>query len=370
MATQTAASTTLGDGSSFAPLSAARIFVMGGIALILAGMIFGDVFAVFVLHQNAGRIGAELVEVSKSVAGGNAAATGAHFQNIGGLLENRGTKVDTHAHMIGFGYLALLLAVLQPYLALTDRALRRMAICFVSGAFMLPVGVFAIHYVGLAYSPLQSIGWASIIADLGGLIVLLTLAGQFVGLLKHWRQGTRSGPNLLLDDRSWSGRALLGWGTLLILAGFLHATWYAAAHLYEHERQDTVILTSILDTSAAGNTTAAAASVNDYGNLQAAKAVSIATHSHIVEFGLLAVMLAFIQPLVFLSEPWKRRWVVILLIGSVILPVFVQAELNFGLLAGGIADLGGFLVCIALTGMLVGVFRHTGWLDARTGGAR
>jgi hypothetical protein len=33
------------------------------------------------------------------------------------------------------------------------------------------------------------------------------------------------------------------------------------------------------------------------------------------------------------------------------------------LLAGGIADLGGLLVIIALVGMLVGVVRYTGRLD-------
>ncbi|HMG36231.1 MAG TPA: hypothetical protein VKM94_20000, partial [Blastocatellia bacterium] len=41
-------------------MSARRLLVAGGIALILAGTVFGDIFAVFVLHQNAGRIGASL----------------------------------------------------------------------------------------------------------------------------------------------------------------------------------------------------------------------------------------------------------------------------------------------------------------------
>jgi hypothetical protein len=54
---------------------------------------------------------------------------------------------------------------------------------------------------------------------------------------------------------------------------------------------------------------------------------------------------------------------VLLLVGSVILPVFVLLEMNFGLLAGGIADAGGLLVIIALTGMLVGVLRYSGSLD-------
>ncbi len=38
-------------------MSARRLFVLGGIALILTGMIFGDIFAVFTLHQNAAQVG-------------------------------------------------------------------------------------------------------------------------------------------------------------------------------------------------------------------------------------------------------------------------------------------------------------------------
>jgi len=92
--------------------------------------------------------------------------------------------------------------------------------------------------------------------------------------------------------------------------------------------------------------------------------VQIAAHSHIIEFGLLAILLSFVQPYVFLTERWKRIWVKMFLAGSVILPVFVLLELKLGLLAGGIADVGGLMVLVALVGMLVGVVRHTGCLDA------
>jgi len=50
-----------------------------------------------------------------------------------------------------------------------------------------------------------------------------------------------------------------------------------------------------------------------------------------------------------------------------VLPVFVLLELQWGLVAGGIADVGGFLVIIALLGMLTGVLRYTGRLDAPEG---
>ncbi|HLG16475.1 MAG TPA: hypothetical protein VJH03_18510 [Blastocatellia bacterium] len=353
--------------------SARRLLVIGGIVLIAAGMIFGDVFAVFVLHQNASRVGEQLTLAADSVAAQNPEAVKSHFATLGALMENRGTKVDTHVHAIDFGYLALLLALVAPYARLEERRKKFLAGLFLTGSVMLPVSVFLIHYVGLTYSPLSSIGWASITADLGGLLVIIACAGFLIGVWRHIRRAegaTRenAGANTCGD---WAGRALLTGGTLLVLAGFLHGAHYAVVDLDEHEARDRATLQEIVDSSrkaqmAPGrDITDAHRSIEAYGMLQAEKAVKIAAHSHIIEFGLLAMLLAFIQHYVFLSERWKRRLVVVMLAGSIILPVFVLLELKWGLIAGGIADAGGLLVVISLIGMLAGVVRHTGKADGQ-----
>jgi hypothetical protein len=344
-------------------MSARRLLVFGGIALIIAGLIFGDLFAVFVLHQNNARIGEQFGAATQAVAAGDRAAVLEHFGRIGRLLENRGTKVDTHVHIIEFGYLALLMALVLPYVALSEMWKKRLAKIFLTGAVMLPVCVFLIYYVGLTWSPLSSIGWASIFADFGGFLVIVACAGFLAGIWRYLK-GERRVDDALLADRSWSSRMLLAGGTLLILAGFLHGGYYAAVDLYPQAAKEAELLREIADRSAAQDMTAVNAALSSYGGLQADKAVKIAAHSHIIKFGLLAMFLAFLQPYVFLSEKWKRRWVLVLLAGSVVLPVFVQAELWWGLVAGGIADTGGLLVIIALTGMLVGVFRYSGALDA------
>ena len=347
----------------FASLSARRLLVMGGIALIAAGMLLGDLFAVFVLHQNAARIGQHLLAATDAVAAEDPQAVLQNFTAIGARLENRGTKVDAHAHSIAFGYLALLLALAQPYFVMTESVRRRLAQLFLAGAVLLPVSVFLIHYVGLEYSPLESIGWASLAADFGGFLVIAACAGYGIGLVRQLRGG-ESADDPLLRDRSPSARLLLAGGTLLILAGFLHGGYYAAAHLLEHEQRESRILATLVERAAQKDTAAAHQAVADYGQLQGEKAVAIAAHSHIIEFGLLAILMAFLQPYVMLSARWKNRWAALLLIGSVVLPVFVLAELRFGLVAGGIADVGGLLVIIALVGMLAGVVRYTGSLDA------
>src|SRR5690242_13777946 len=162
-----------GARAAFAAMTARRLLTLGGIGLILVGMLVGDIFAVFVLHQNASKVGESLTAAAHAAVAGDANAVAGRFQSVGSFLENRGTKVDTHVHMIAFGYLALMLAILQPWVALREGTRKKLAWLFLVGAWLLPAGVFLIHYVGLAYSPLTSIGWASIFADLGGVVVIV-----------------------------------------------------------------------------------------------------------------------------------------------------------------------------------------------------
>jgi hypothetical protein len=270
--------------------------------------------------------------------------------------------------MIDAGYLALLLALIQPYVALSASRKKLLAKVLITGGVLLPVGIFLIHYVGLAHSPFAAIGWASVLADSAGGLLIIALVGEGWGLWNYFRSrrvGTTEAE--LPQDHTWERRTLLAGGTVLVLLGFLHGAWYAGANLYEHENREMVILKAMLDQGPGHDISVA--SVNAYGGLQAEKAVEVAAHSHVIEFGLLAILLSFLQPYVFLSDRWKRRWIYLLLAGSVILPIFVLLELKIGLLAGGIADAGGLMVIIALIGMLVGVLRYSGRLDAEIGSA-
>src|SRR2546429_1976500 len=348
-------------------MSTQRLLVFGGIALIAGGMLFGDIFAVCVLHQNGGETSAALLAATQAVAAQNPAAVKDAFTRIGGLLEDRGTKVDAHVHLTDAGYLALLLALVQPYVALSNRRKNLLARLFLLGGVLLPIGIFLIHYVGLAYSPSPVIGWASILADSAGALMIVVVIGEAWGLWTYFRTARVTLEDELPQETSWERRVLLSGGTVLVLLGFLYGAWYAGMNLYEQEARERKILGDVLD-AAVANSSAAAQSVNAYGMLAAEKAGEIAGHSHIIEFGLLAIFLSFLQPYVFLRDVWKRRWALLLLAGSLILPIFVMLELKLGLLAGGFADLDGLLEIVLLYAMLVGVLRYSGSIDAQAGG--
>ncbi len=357
---------------TFAPLGARRLFLLGGIGLILVGMLFGDIFAVFVLHQNAARVSASLAGAAHASLEGDASAVQSYFQNVGDFLENRGTKVDTHVHMIDFGYLALLLAIVEPWIALTPLLKRRLAWTFLIGAGLLPISVFLIHYVGLVYSPFKAIGWASIAADFGGLLVIVVTLGCLGGLWRNFRsrgQSRRQSPerkavkDSLMTKGDPTSQLLLTGGMVLVLFGFLGGAYYAAFDLYAHEARDFADFSQMSNGAAVRNANAVDRALADFAQLQGEKAVKIAAHAHAIEFGALAMMLAFFQPWVNLRETWKRRWAWVLLLGSTLLPSCVLLELRFGLVAGGLADLGGFLVIVALLAMWIGILRYTGQYD-------
>ena len=349
--------------SNFAPMSARRLLLFGGIALIAGGMLFGDIFAVFVLHQNAGQQAAALLEASHAVAAGNANVSNDTFARLGSLLEDRGTKVDAHVHMTDAGFLALILALVQPYIFLAQATKKLLASLFIAAGILLPIGIFLIHYVGLAYSPFTVIGWASVLADAAGALLIVVLIIQSWGFWKYLAARELSEPALPFEN-TMPTRALLSGGTLLVLLGFLHGAYYASALLYQHEQMETDFLGRMIAAASQNDLSTATSEVNNFGHLAGAHAVNVAAHSHIIEFGLLAILLSFVQPYVLLAEKWKQRWVKVFLGGSVVLPVFVFLELRFGLLAGGIADIGGLAVIVALGGMMVGILRYTGSLDA------
>ena len=204
---------------------------------------------------------------------------------------------------------------------------------------------------GQAYLPISAgfLVWVVCLCELAGLCEILWLRDPAVRASDE-----------LLRDRSWAARALLSGGTLLVLIGFLHGSYYAGAHLFRYEARDSELLSAMTTPAAAGDSAASLQAVADYGQLQDAKAVNIAAHAHVIEFGVLAILLAFFQPYVFLSESWRRIWVVVLLIGSLALPFFVLMELRGDCWPEALAELGGLLVIIALFAMLVGIWRYTG----------
>jgi len=338
---------------------ASRLFAFGGIFLIVAGMLLGDVFAIFILHPNNARIGENMYAAAMAIPSGDADAILRYFQEIGGFLENRGTKVAAHTHAVAIGYLAVLFAILQPVIGWSAEAKLRLAWTFVLSATILPFAIFTIHYAGLAFSPVSFIGWASIVADIVGLLAAVVVVLQLVGLWRYFRSAGATGS--VLPALGAPGRLLLTGGGLLLLGGFFYGAAYAAYIENLLDPGELEILRNIVSNAAAGQSVDA--DFGAFGGLLAFQGIHRATHAHVNTMGLLLMVFAFVQPYVFLSEVWKKRWARVLVIASFALPVCIVLEFRFGLIAGGAADISGALAIAAILAFLFGLVRQTGVQD-------
>ena len=131
------------------------------------------------------------------------------------------------------------------------------------------MGIFLIHYVGLAYSPFSVIGWASVLADSAGALLIAALIAEAWGLWRYFR-GVRADVEPVLPPETVESRTHLAGGTVLILLGFLYGAWYAGFDLYEHEAREKTILSAMLkaSTESGGDATQF---VRAYGSLQAGR---------------------------------------------------------------------------------------------------
>ena len=347
-----------------------RILVIGGLLLAASGMLFGDVFAMFVLHPNNARIGEAMYTAAQLIPGGDADGILAQFMAIGGFLENRGTKVDAHSHIIHMGYIALLLAMLQPGVALSEAAKRRAAWFFVISAWLLPPSIFSIHYLGLAYSPLEFIGWGSIFADLFGALLAIAVAIQLWGLWRHARgQGELPRQALYIGAGNRASRALLVGGLLLLVGGFLYGAGFAAFGGSVGILTEVDILKQIVSSAAASDQASLNADFGAFGRLQMLRAINVASHAHINEMGILLLLLSFMQGFVQYRERIRDRWAMAAVISGIALPAGILLEIPLGIVGSIVADLAGFSMIVCLMAMLFGLLRHTGARDAQGGPA-
>lgn len=345
-----------------------RLLAIGGILLVASGMLFGDIFAMFILHPNNARIGEAMYAAAQLIPAGDADGILGHFMAVGGFLENHGTKVDTHSHIIHMGYIALLLAMLQPWVALPAATKRRTAWLFIASATLLPVSIFSIYYVGLAYSPLSHIGWGSIFADFFGALLAVAMLVQLWGL---WRHGRGLGESQVRPAYIGSGngaaRALLVGGLLLLVSGFLYGAAYAAWAESGAGNSEVDILKDIVTHAAGSQQALLDADFGAFGQFQMYRAINVAVHTHISEMGILLLLMSFVQGFIQFSDHTRRRWARLAVLSGFGLPIGILLEINFGIIGSILADFFGFTMIVSLMAMLFGLLRHTGTHDAKKG---
>ncbi len=333
--------------------ASSRLLIFGGIALLLVNMFLGEVFAIFISHVANGEIRERWAGIIAAARAGSMESLGAHFARIETLLDYRGRVMNTHSHVGAFGMLALLFAPLQSMLNLSVRTRLCLAICLIAGGFIQTLFVFASHYTG---------PWAFRLSDLGALLVVVAMGGTLAGLLRPGQAPSNGSPVNLLRNclQVPAGLLLARGGAALILAGMVGGLVYAAVFSFQHEpalfRALEVLLAAVPDPGAADPRPL----VQEYRGLNSRIAILAAAHSHAIEMGILALLLAPAQGWLLMTERSRLRWARVFLTGAWLLPFFIFNATVFGLRSAAFADLSGLAVIVALFAMLAGLVRRTG----------
>ena len=342
----------------FGRLDSSRLLALGGICMVLAAMLLGEIYAIYISHVANGIIRQSWTAVVEAASQGNAVAVEENFAIIGDLTEKRGRTMNAHSHLGAFGLLALVLAFIQPALSLTDQRKRQFAVMFLLGAVLQSGGVYISYYVGR---------WAVYLADVGAVLFIIAVGGTLMALLSR-----QPGKAVSLSETLWlqlepaASRFLVKAGLLLILAGMVFGLYYS----WQLVSVDRPAVFSSIDAAVQGvadqDATTAGQQIAQFKRGQSKIAITAAAHSHAIEFGLIIVLLAFIQRFVFLDDAWRLRWARVLAIGAYLLPVCVYFATMYGLRAAAFADFFGGMVMLGLIAMGFGVVRYTGVADLKS----
>ena len=339
-------------------LSAARILIFGGVSLILAGMLLGEIFAIFVSHVATAQVRREwLANMIPAIERQDRLALSSGYNRIEDLSARRGRIMDTHSHIIAFGFLALGLALLQPANKYPEHARRWLALCIIAGGVMQSLFIFVSYWLVPG-----SREWALSASAVGGALILAGVLGNSLGL-----RGAHSHRDFAHETSrrlaSPSSRILVRTGAVLIFVGMWFGFYYAWIFVTDHEPHQLALLKSATHSAMAGDSSAARDAILNYRGLLSRTAIVTAAHSHVIEMGIMAILLGFVQDFVFLSNPWKRRWAIVFSIGAAIMPVCTYCASLYGLLFAGFADAFGLMSVIALFAMLSGLIRNGGVLE-------
>lgn len=338
------------------PIWEQKILAVGGILLVVGGMGFGELLALFIVHSLNDRIAEALVTSAQLIPLGDADGIMVQFQAIGALLENRGTKIDAHSHAVHLGYIALLLAILQPWTKLSPR-LRKWAAClFAASAVLLPLTIISIHYVGLSYSPFSYIGWASVVADFLGMLLVLSMFMHLWGIGHNAFSNRDLNASKVQVAELALSRLLLSAGLFLLVCGFLYGLGYAAWLQYGQGLSEVEILKSIVTNAQADQQSLVAQDFATYGHFQMLRTVNVSVHAHINELGILLLMLSFLQrPLVNRQTAQiHSAWLIIA--GAFLMPVGILLAIPFGSIGGVVSNLAGIILIAGVLAMFAELF--------------
>lgn len=342
----------------FSRLDASRALAFAGLLFLALAMLLGEIYAIYISHVANGIIRQSWTTVMQATAQVDISLVNEQFAIINDLTAKRGRVMSTHSHIGAFGLLAMLLAIIQPAISFAARHKRYLAWLFICGAVLQFSGLYLAYYLG---------EWILYLSDIGGLIVTIVIAANLYGLLHATTEEFSLAEIIEYQIHFQPAPYLLKAGILLMLLGMIFGIYHAWQLVSTEEKAVFSAMDNTIENIIAGDIESAKAYIADFKKQQSKNAITTAAHSHAIEFGMLMILLAFIQGLVMLQQKWREHWAKLLITGAFLLPVCVFLATKYGLPAAAMADLSGALVFLALFAYSIGILRYTGAADVESG---
>ena len=155
-----------------------KTLLTGGILLLVAGLLFGAIYGYLVEHQTLLVLRESYRTLITASAEGDQPAAQAALELARRMNYLYVRAVDVHTHLIKLASVVLLVGMVYPFVALSERARRALAALFLGGAWLFPAGVFGeIFLSGIVPQALAAAGATAAIAGLAEI-----MAGLFRGL--------------------------------------------------------------------------------------------------------------------------------------------------------------------------------------------
>ncbi len=166
------------------------ILIVWSLGLIILGMSWGLIYAVFIEHPRLNQMGMAITAAYVEGAKDNLEAGKASLGHFIDLRHFYVREVDSHAHWTALGFIGLLIGIVFHQVRFSEEVKLKLAWTYLLGSFLFPLGVI----LQTVHPGLFTQG----LAALGAMVTTAALALMALGFLR-WRSLRR-----ILLDQPWN----------------------------------------------------------------------------------------------------------------------------------------------------------------------
>jgi hypothetical protein len=330
-------------GRQLSPSS--RLLLVGGLILVMAGLMTGEVFALLLSHTLNADLRTAWEDVLALAGKADVDAIPLRFDEIHGLATRRARAMSLHSHFGPYGLLAAGLALCKTRLGAPGRYDLPATVFLLAGGLVQSVGFLSLPY--------GTNGWLTA-SNAGGTMLVLGIALYIPGLLPVTG---RADP---MPHSAEAGGKLLRTGVVLVFLGLVGGLFLAWRHVFFEEPALHAALRGLIGSIEAGDEETALSMYTVYKSTQVRMAITAASHSHAVAFGFLMIVAALATQHLRLTPGWRNAAYTLIAAGGLLLPVFVYLAPRYGYVFALCADSAGGLVLLGLLIVLFGLIPRRG----------